>query len=1251
MKRALDDTPGGPALSQEELKRQQRAERLRQWQAAKKAQPAGAEPLARATTPADEQAAGAAGASAHRPPSAAVRVAPLGRLGGGARGRAPLGSAGGFGGAFGGGGAEGGAPDRPRIQMHALHDNGDDDGGADGGAGGDVGGARAMATATRNGKRAQPGAAADVDADDEDEGDGDDARARPRDPGRAERDARNGGGGGGGGGDGVGGADDVDPLDAYMSAIAPVDAGRAVRTLDDARREAAGDASSQAISLDEIFAGAAGHGSFVANGGGPRGLGFDDVMTDSAPTDHSGDEAAEARAGARAPARRRTDVALARKAMAAATAAAAADAADEPALGDDDFHAAFVAAMRAGANGDAGARGGGEASVDADGGGRAGARAAGGERAGGRRAGPERFFADDDDASDDDLGLGGADGGLVDADDDGRRGGAGGAGGSDDDAAAADAALGAKRRKELPPVDHSTISYAPFRKALFTESAGARALSDEQVAELRTRLELRVHGRKCPRPVTRWTEAGLSDPVLKALERHGYAAPFAIQAQALPALMSGRDVIGIAKTGSGKTVAYVLPMLRHALDQPPLQPGDGPIGLVMVPTRELAAQVYREALRFAKASGAAVACIYGGAGVKQQICALKRGAEIVVCTPGRMIDMLTANGGRVTNLRRVTFVVLDEADRMFDLGFEPQISRVLANVRPDRQVALFSATFPRAVDALARAMLVKPLQLIVGGVSVVSSTIEQHVEVLGADGKYERLCELLDDFLKRGQVLVFVATHEASDRLFRQLAHSRYPAIAIHGRMDQADRDGAIADFKSGAAPLMVATSVAARGLDVRELLAVVNYDVPSHYEDYVHRVGRVGRAGRKGWAFTFLAPDEEKFAPDLVRALELAHHEVPDDLAVLANTFEDKRKAGITGQAGKKTGFRKSGHKGLALDQASLDAQTAKDRKARRMKLRAEGFEVSASDDSDGGVGLDSDDDGRQRAARAPAPRVGAGLPVAPPPPGAVAALAPNAAGGALGAPPPVQSTQPLPSDAAASIAAAASHAALAVAARLGLDPVLSARHAAERAAQALAAGAPGGLQPARAAGGALGSHAEQLAAAQQRAHLAAAHVATMLGHGAGAGAGALQPLPMPTGGAPSGGFSLPAPPPPPPGMVVPASGAGGASAGASRAGAKKWLSAEIEINDYPKTARWKVTHREALLAITEWTRAAITTKGVYTPPGQKPPAGERKLFLLIEAEDAAQLKEAKQEVKRILEETSAYAAPDERPQGRYTV
>jgi ATP-dependent RNA helicase DDX46/PRP5 len=199
-------------------------------------------------------------------------------------------------------------------------------------------------------------------------------------------------------------------------------------------------------------------------------------------------------------------------------------------------------------------------------------------------------------------------------------------------------------------------------------------MTSEEVELYKEELEgIRVKGKNCPKPIKSWAQCGVSKKELDVLRKLGYDKPTPIQCQAIPAVMSGRDLIGIAKTGSGKTLAFLLPMFRHILDQPPLADGDGPIALIMTPTRELCMQIGKDSKKFTKSLGLSHVCVYGGTGISEQIAELKRGAEIIVCTPGRMIDMLAANNGRVTNLRRVTYVVLDEADRMFDMGFEPQV--------------------------------------------------------------------------------------------------------------------------------------------------------------------------------------------------------------------------------------------------------------------------------------------------------------------------------------------------------------------------------------------------------------------------------------------------------------------------------------------------------------------------------------------------------------------------------------------------
>jgi ATP-dependent RNA helicase DDX46/PRP5 len=438
-----------------------------------------------------------------------------------------------------------------------------------------------------------------------------------------------------------------------------------------------------------------------------------------------------------------------------------------------------------------------------------------------------------------------------------------------------------KASRPMVGVDHSTIDYAPFRKNLYIVPKALAALSKEAVNARREELTVKVRGQACPAPVDSWDQCGLSERTLQVITKLGFAAPFAIQCQAMPAIMAGRDVLAVAKTGSGKTMAFLLPMFRHVLDQPPLAHGDGPIGVIIAPARELAVQIHAEARRFARILGMRVACAYGGAGIGEQIAELKRGAEIVVCTPGRLIDILY-NSGKVTNMQRTTMVVMDEADRMFDMGFEPQVNLILQNVRPDRQVVLFSATFPRAIEQLARKTLQFPLEVVVGERSVVNKDITQHVEVRATDQhKFLRLLQVLGLWYDKGSTLIFVDKQETCDELFAELCKAGYPTLSLHGGIEQMDRDHTLHEFKTLQKKVMVATSVAGRGLDVPDCACVVNYNCPNHLEDYVHRVGRTGRAGRKGTSFTFVTPEEEAYSPFLKEVLTRAGATVPVELQV----------------------------------------------------------------------------------------------------------------------------------------------------------------------------------------------------------------------------------------------------------------------------------------------------------------------------------------------------------------------------------
>ncbi|PFH59790.1 hypothetical protein XA68_11869 [Ophiocordyceps unilateralis] len=510
-----------------------------------------------------------------------------------------------------------------------------------------------------------------------------------------------------------------------------------------------------------------------------------------------------------------------------------------------------------------------------------------------------------------------------------------------------------RKKKDIPSVDYSKIDLQPVRKNFWVEPAELSAMSDAEVTELRAELDgIKVKGKNVPKPVLKWAQCGLTHQTLDIISNLGYEKPTAIQMQAIPALMSGRDVVGVAKTGSGKTVAFLLPMFRHIMDQPSLKEADGPIGLIMTPTRELATQIHRDCKPFLQSMKIRSVCAYGGAPVRDQIADLKRGAEVIVCTPGRMIDLLAANQGRVTNLKRVTYVVLDEADRMFDMGFEPQVMKIFANMRPDKQTILFSATMPRLIDSLTKKVLTNPVEITVGGRSVVAKEIEQVVEVREESTKFLRVLELLGELYNRDEdarTLIFVERQEKADDLLKELLQKGYPCMSIHGGKDQVDRDSNISDFKKGVIPILIATSVAARGLDVKQLKLVINFDAPNHMEDYVHRSGRTGRAGNKGVAVTFVTPEQDNCAQGIAKALEQSGQPVPEKLDEMRRSHREKVKAGKAKDS--------SGFGGKGLDRLDQEREAA--RQVQRRTHRAEGEEDDEKEDK-------KDDDKGEKALNA---------------------------------------------------------------------------------------------------------------------------------------------------------------------------------------------------------------------------------------------------------------------------------------------
>ena len=357
-----------------------------------------------------------------------------------------------------------------------------------------------------------------------------------------------------------------------------------------------------------------------------------------------------------------------------------------------------------------------------------------------------------------------------------------------------------------------------------------------------------------------FSDLGVKPELLRALTEKGYLTPTPIQSKAIPAVLSGRDVLGGAQTGTGKTAAFVLPILQR-LGQ---AAGRAPRALVLVPTRELAAQVAESARTYGKYSGLRTFVVFGGVSINPQIAALRAGCDLLVATPGRLLDLAEQ---RAVDLRSVQCLVLDEADRMLDMGFIPAIKRVMKLVPAERQNLMFSATYPQDVRDLASRILRNPETIEVSARNATADRVEQEVYRVPKEHKRHLLAHLIDDGGWH-QVLVFTRTKHGANRLTQQLESSGIRATAIHGNKSQGARVRALADFKARKVTALVATEVAARGLDIKELPHVVNYELPNVPEDYVHRIGRTARAGGAGRAVSLVSPDETPLLRDIEKVL-----------------------------------------------------------------------------------------------------------------------------------------------------------------------------------------------------------------------------------------------------------------------------------------------------------------------------------------------------------------------------------------------
>ncbi|KAK4265971.1 hypothetical protein QN277_026950 [Acacia crassicarpa] len=392
--------------------------------------------------------------------------------------------------------------------------------------------------------------------------------------------------------------------------------------------------------------------------------------------------------------------------------------------------------------------------------------------------------------------------------------------------------------------------------------------------------EVTATGDNVPPPFMTFDAAGFPPEILREIYSAGFSTPTPIQAQTWPVALQGRDIVAIAKTGSGKTLGYLIPAFM-ILRQRHNNPLNGPTVLVLAPTRELATQIQDEAMKFGRASRVSCTCLYGGAPKAHQLKELDRGADIVVATPGRLNDILEM---KKINFEQVSLLVLDEADRMLDMGFEPQIRKIVNEIPPRRQTLMYTATWPKEVRKIAGDLLVNPIQVNIGNVDELAANkaITQYVEVVPQMEKQRRLEQIIRAQERGSKVIIFCSTKRLCDQLARNIGRN-FGAAVIHGDKSQGERDWVLNQFRTGKSPILVATDVAARGLDIKDIRVVINYDFPTGIEDYVHRIGRTGRAGATGLSYTFISEQDWKHAGDLIKVLEGANQLVPPELRQMA--------------------------------------------------------------------------------------------------------------------------------------------------------------------------------------------------------------------------------------------------------------------------------------------------------------------------------------------------------------------------------
>jgi len=438
--------------------------------------------------------------------------------------------------------------------------------------------------------------------------------------------------------------------------------------------------------------------------------------------------------------------------------------------------------------------------------------------------------------------------------------------------------LGANLRK----INWTDQKLEPFVKDFYKERElpHIKNMAKEDVDAFRKKNGMLVFGNGVPNPVSTFDETTIEPMYLQNLKEMNIGEPTPIQQQGIPMALSGRDIIGVSKTGSGKTLAYILPAVVHINAQPLLKHGEGPIVLILAPTRELVMQIDQEINKFSRSSSYATikhCAVYGGQKRERQLMQLRRQPEILVATPGRLIDFLESGD---TNFRRCTYLVLDECDRMLDMGFQKDVEKIMSQIRPDRQSLLWSATWPKEIQDIANRFMTDPIRVQIGSVELIANeNISQNFKQLQNGDKLSEFVQDCKEICDRGRkCLAFANTKRECERLIFSLLRTGISADCIHGDKTQMQRDDTMNKFRNGNTRVLVATDVVARGIDIRDIRVVINYDMPTNIEDYVHRIGRTGRAGDAGVSLAYVTEtDLRGIGKDLQKLLTRSGQAVPE--------------------------------------------------------------------------------------------------------------------------------------------------------------------------------------------------------------------------------------------------------------------------------------------------------------------------------------------------------------------------------------